>query len=56
MGREQKEVVSFTAYITSEGVTIPSKIRDALKIKQGDLVRCRIRKVEQMGDGSAVDT
>jgi bifunctional DNA-binding transcriptional regulator/antitoxin component of YhaV-PrlF toxin-antitoxin module len=46
LGAGQKEETSFTAYISSEGVTIPSEIREALNIKPGDLVKCRIQKVK----------
>jgi AbrB family looped-hinge helix DNA binding protein len=38
--------VGFTAYIRREGrMTVPKEVRDALGIKEGDLVECWIRKV-----------
>ncbi len=41
-----KEMV-FTAYVRIEGkLTIPKEVRDALDIKRGDLVECRIRKIK----------
>lgn len=38
--------MNFAAYVRIEGrITIPLEIRDALKIKRGDLVECRIKRV-----------
>jgi AbrB family looped-hinge helix DNA binding protein len=37
----------FTAYIRRNGrITVPKEVRDALDIEEGDLVKCKIRKVE----------
>jgi AbrB family looped-hinge helix DNA binding protein len=42
----KREEMTFTAYVRIEGrITIPMEIRDALDIKRGDLVECRIKKV-----------
>ena len=41
------EEVEFTAYVRRNGrMTVPKEVRDALGIKEGKLVRCKIRKVE----------
>jgi len=38
--------MTFVAYVRVEGrITIPLEIRDALDIKRGDMVECRIKKV-----------
>lgn len=38
--------MTFAAYVRVEGrITIPQEIRDALDIKRGDLIECRIKKV-----------
>lgn len=38
--------VEFTVYIRGDGrMTVPKVVRDELRLKEGDLVRCRIRKV-----------
>ena len=37
----------FTAYIRRNGrITVPKEVRDALDIEEGNLVKCKIRKVE----------
>lgn len=37
----------FTVYVRTGGrVTIPKEVRDALGIKEGDLVKCKIKKVK----------
>lgn len=38
----------FTAYLRKEGrITVPKEVRDALAIKEGNLVKCKISKVEK---------
>lgn len=45
MSREEAE---FTAYVRREGrITVPKEVRDALAVKEGNLVKCKIRKVER---------
>ncbi|MFQ5836397.1 MAG: hypothetical protein ACE5HG_00920 [Candidatus Bathyarchaeia archaeon] len=40
------EEAEFTAYIRREGrMTVPKEVRDALKIEEGNLVKCKIKKV-----------
>lgn len=48
MKKEKRgEEAAFTTYVRIEGrMTIPLAVRNALGIKRGDLVECRIRKVE----------
>jgi AbrB family looped-hinge helix DNA binding protein len=42
-----KKEGSFTAYVRGDGkVTVPKEVRDALGIKEDDLVECRISKVK----------
>ena len=37
----------FTVYIRRNGrMTVPKEVRDALDIEAGNLVKCKIRKVE----------
>ena len=44
MPREKE--VEFTVYVRIEGrITIPKEVRDALVIKEGNLVECKISKV-----------
>jgi len=38
----------FTAYLRKEGrITVPKEVRDALAITEGNLVKCKISKVEK---------
>ena len=40
------EEIEFTVYVRRNGrVTVPKEVRDALEIKKGNLVKCRIVKV-----------
>jgi len=40
------EEVEFTVYVRRNGrVTVPKEVRDALDIKKGNLVKCKIKKV-----------
>jgi len=42
------EEAEFTAYVRREGrITVPKEVRDALTIKEGNLVKCKISKVEK---------
>jgi len=44
---KEGEAMEFTAYVRREGrVTLPKEVRDALSIKEGNLVRCKIEKVK----------
>lgn len=40
------EETEFTAYVRRNGrMTVPKEVRDALTIKEGHLVKCKIKKV-----------
>ena len=42
-----KDEMEFTMYVRREGrITIPKEIRDALNIREGELVNCTISKVK----------
>lgn len=44
---EEKVGTVFTAYMRCEGrITVPKELRDAYKIREGDLVECRIKKIK----------
>lgn len=39
--------VEFTVYVRRNGrMTVPKEVRDALNIKEGNLVKCTIQKVK----------
>lgn len=41
-----EEEVEFTVYVRKDGrMTVPKEVRDALHIKEGNLVKCKIAKV-----------
>ncbi len=41
------EETEFTVYVRRDGrVTVPKEVRDAMTIEEGNLVKCRIRKVD----------
>lgn len=43
----EMEPTEFTVYVRKEGkITVPKEVRDALRIHSGDLVRCKIVKVD----------
>lgn len=43
----RNEPAEFTVYVRNEGkITVPKEVRDALSIKKGDLVCCKIVKVK----------
>ena len=40
------EETEFTVYVRKSGrMTVPKEVRDALDIKKGNLVKCKIKKV-----------
>lgn len=42
-----EDKMEFTMYVRKEGrITVPKEIRDALDIKEDDLVNCTISKVK----------
>jgi AbrB family looped-hinge helix DNA binding protein len=39
--------MEFTSYVRKEGrITLPKEVRDALNIREGNLVKCRVEKVK----------
>lgn len=39
--------MEFTAYVRKEGrITLPKEVRDALNIREGNLVKCKVEKVK----------
>jgi len=41
------EETEFTVYVRKNGrVTVPKEVRDAMTIKEGHLVKCKIKKVD----------
>ncbi|UCH32559.1 MAG: hypothetical protein JSV05_04045 [Candidatus Bathyarchaeota archaeon] len=45
----KSEGTEFTVYVRKEGkITVPKEVRDAMRLKRGDLVRCKIVKVETL--------
>lgn len=45
MGEE--DTMEFTSYVRKEGrITLPKEVRDALNIREGNLVKCRVEKVK----------
>jgi AbrB family looped-hinge helix DNA binding protein len=43
----EEKAVEFTVYVRKEGrVTVPREVRAALNIEEGNLVRCKIEKIE----------
>jgi bifunctional DNA-binding transcriptional regulator/antitoxin component of YhaV-PrlF toxin-antitoxin module len=43
----RENVIEFTAYLRKEGrVTVPREVRAALNIEEGNLVKCKIEKLE----------
>jgi len=46
----EEKVVEFTVYVRKEGrVTVPREVRAALNIEEGNLVKCKIEKIEIKG-------
>jgi AbrB family looped-hinge helix DNA binding protein len=44
---KEGEAMEFTAYVRKEGrITLPKEVRDALSIREGNLVKCQIEKVK----------
>jgi len=42
------EEAEFTVYVRKSGrVTVPKEVRDALDLKKGNLVKCKIKKVNK---------
>jgi len=45
-GLSKEKVVEFTVYMRKEGrITVPSEVRAALDIEEGNLVRCKVEKL-----------
>ena len=46
----EEKAVEFTVYVRKEGrVTVPREVRAALNIEEGNLVKCKIEKLEIKG-------
>jgi len=44
---KEGETMEFTSYVRKEGrITLPKEVRDALSIKEGNLVKCKVEKVK----------
>jgi AbrB family looped-hinge helix DNA binding protein len=42
-----EDIMEFTSYVRKEGrITLPKEVRDALNIREGNLVKCRVEKVK----------
>jgi len=47
MAKKKNREMIFTTHVRIEGrMTIPNAVREALNIKRGDLVECKIKKVK----------
>jgi bifunctional DNA-binding transcriptional regulator/antitoxin component of YhaV-PrlF toxin-antitoxin module len=43
----EEKAAEFTVYMRKEGrITVPREVRTALNIEEGNLVRCKIEKLE----------
>ena len=44
---KEKGEATFMGYMRCEGrITVPKEIRDAYKIREGDFVECKIKKIK----------
>jgi len=47
MSNDKKAGITFTVYMRCEGrVTVPKELGDAYRIKEGDFVECKIKKIK----------